>query len=148
MVAKVRYPPYVFNFYGGTHKAIKGNHIFFVNDPEHIGSTFEFIAPDVRKTVYTMISGRMTPSQRNIVKNRCEVNVEEYKNVLNWLIPNHPSYKDMTGPQDSPQPTIIGRFHETNKNCDEEEEPEIKNNIELTVFRFASRNQPTNNTGP
>ena len=95
-----------------------------------------------------MISGRMTPTQRNIVKNRCEVNVEEYKNVLNWLISNHPSYIGMIRPQDSPQPTIIGGFHETQNNCDEEEEPDIENNIELTTFRFASRNQPTNNTGP
>ena len=46
-----------------------------MNDPEHIGSTFEFIGPDAGKTVYTMISGRMTPTQRSIVKNRCEVDV-------------------------------------------------------------------------
>ena len=30
MVAKIRFFPYVFNFYGGAHKAIKGNHIFLL----------------------------------------------------------------------------------------------------------------------
>ena len=41
----------------------------FLNDPEHVGASFEYLVkagapPDI----YVMICGRVTPSQRDIIK--------------------------------------------------------------------------------
>lgn len=147
MISKCRFLIYVFCYYGGAHKAIKGNHTFFVNDPEHIGATFDFVGTENRSFVYTMISGRMTQTQRAIAKHRCEVNIEEYILLLNWFIVNHPSYKDMTPPAQMSEPIIIGGLEENDNNVDTSENPDIENVIESTRFSFAPKNKPTPNTG-
>ena len=77
----------VYSYTGGAHKAIKGQHVFFLNDPEHVGASFEYLMksgslPDI----YVMICGRATPSQRDIIKQRCTINTEDYKAIMNWLI--------------------------------------------------------------
>ena len=94
-----------------------------------------------------MISGRMTQTQRTIVKHRCEVNIEEYILLLNWLIVNHLSYKDMIPPAQMPEPIIIGGFEENNNNVDTSENPAIENVVESTRFSFATRNKPTTSKG-
>ena len=94
-----------------------------------------------------MISGRMTQTQRAIAKHRCEVNIEEYILLLNWLIVNHLSYKNMTPPAQMPEPIIIGGFEENDNNVDTSENPDIENVVESTRFSFAPRNEPTTNTG-
>ena len=148
MIAPVRVLSYVFNFYGGSHKAVKGSHMFFVNDPEHIGATFNHIVEGAEKSVYTMISGRVTPSQRDIVRRRTEVNTDEYKKLLRWLISNHPSYFTVLPPEDCPKPIRIGGFESTQNNTDNEEDPSVENTFECSTFRFAPRTQSNENTGP
>ena len=147
-IARVRTLSYVFNYFGGAHKAIKGSHMFFVNDPEFIGATFNHIIEGTQKSVYTMITGRVTPNQRTIVKRRCAIETDKYKNLLRFFIHNHPSYRTMSMPEECPQPTVIGGFTATRNNEDAEEEPSVENNIECTTFRFAPRTQSSTNTGP
>ena len=43
MVNKIRLFSYVFTYSGGAHKAIKGHHTFFMNDPEKIGSAMNHL---------------------------------------------------------------------------------------------------------
>ena len=86
----------VYSYTGGAHKAIKGQHVFFLNDPEHVGASFEYVIKSgLLPDIYVMICGRVTPSQREIIKKRCTININDYKVIMNWLIDNHPSYCDM-----------------------------------------------------
>ena len=148
LVARIQILSYVFNYYGGAHKAIKGSHMFFINDPEYIGASFQHLVESTKSKVYTMITGRMTVNQRQIVRQRCEVDTEDYKKLLNFFIENHPSYADMQPPESSPSPVIIGGFESNDNNEDAEEDPSVENNIECSTFRFAPRTQSTENTGP
>ena len=48
--------------------------------------------------MYVIICERVTPNQRDIIKKRVSINVDEYETVLNLLIKNHPSYDGMEIP--------------------------------------------------
>ena len=148
MIAPVRVLSYVFNYYGGAHKAVKGSHMFFVNDPQHIGATFNHIVEGAEKSVYTMISGRVTPTQRDIVRRRTEVNTDEYRKLLRWFILNHPSYASILPPEECPKPIRIGGFESTQNNTENEEDPSVENQFECSTFRFAPRTQINESTGP
>ena len=150
-IAKVRFFSNVYSYTAGAHKAIKGHHVFFLNDPEHVGATFEYMvkegaAPDM----YVMICGRVTPAQRDIIKRRCTIDTDDYKTVLNWLIDNHPSYKGMERPQCCPEPIVMGGFEQTTNNTDESEEsmPEVENVFEGEKMTYAPRHEPSASTGP
>ena len=122
MVNKIRLFSYVFTFSAGAHKAIKGHHTFFMNDPEKIGAALHHLQTSGNLTdVYAMLCGRFTPTQREIAKKRCLVQPERYKKLLNWLIDHHPAYHDVQRPEDSPQPTLIGGFIPTQNNQDRED---------------------------
>ena len=120
MISHVRFFSYVFTYIAGAHKAIKGHHTFFLNDPEHIGATFNYLRESgARKDVYVMLCGRMTPSQRDIARKKCKLDSEKYMKVLNWLIENHPSYRDVTAPQEAPSPVPLSGFSSTQNNTDQ-----------------------------
>ena len=103
-------------------------------------------APDM----YVMICGRVTPTQRDIIKRRCTINGLDYNRILSWLIDNHPSYYGMQKPDHCPQPILVGGFEETTNNTDtcENSMPEVENRFEGEEMTFASRNKPTEKTGP
>ena len=68
-VAQIRIFANVYSYNAGAHKAIKGHHIFFLNDPEHVGASFEYLVRNgAPPDIYVMICGRVTPSQREIIK--------------------------------------------------------------------------------
>ena len=103
-------------------------------------------APDM----YVMICGRVTPAQRDIIKRRCIINGLDYDKILTWLIDNHPSYHGMQKPDHCPQPILVGGFEETTNNTDtcDNSMPEVENRFEGEEMTFASRNEPTEETGP
>ena len=90
--------------------------ISFFNDPEHVGVSFEYLVQSgAPPDIYVMICGRVTPSQREIIKRRCTINTNEYKALMNFLIDKHPSYSGMERPQCAPQPIVLGGFEEIKK---------------------------------
>ena len=97
-----------------------------------------------------MICGRVTPSQRDIIKRRCDINTEDYKVIMNWLIDKYPPYDGMQMPEPYPQPIIIGGFNETINNTDQSEDnmTEIENNVDGQQMSFVPRNKPSESTGP
>ena len=146
---KTRILSYVFSYIGGAHKAIKGHHTFFVNDPEHIMASLNFVNDTNRaRDIYTMISGRVTPDQRNIIKRRVSINSDMFNKVFQWLIDNHESYKDMSIPTTQPEAIQIHGFNETTNNTDDSVDKEHEKVFESSTFRFAARGQPTETTGP
>ena len=95
MISHVRFYSCVFSYIAGAHKSIKGHHTFFLNDPEHIGATFNYLRDSgAQKDVYVMLCGRMTPSQREIAKKKCQMDSEKYMTLLKWLIDHHPKGYD------------------------------------------------------
>ena len=150
MISHVRFYSYVFSYIAGAHKSIKGHHTFFLNDPEHIGATFNYLRESgAKKDVYVMLCGRMTPSQREIAKKKCEMDSEKYMKLLKWLIEYHPSYKDMTPPEEAPSPVPLGGFHQTQNNTDESDvnAKDLEDSFDGSRFTFAPANQPESNTG-
>ena len=151
MVARVRIFGNVFSYSAGAHKAIKGHHTFFVNDPEHVGKSFDFMMKSgLQPDIYVMICGRVTPGQRDIIRRRCTINADDYISLLNWLIKNHPSYIGIEPPHSCPQPIFIGGFNEDVNNTDtvDDSNHDIENNIEGEEIYFAARSDPTKSTGP
>ena len=116
-MARIRIFANVYSYNAGAHKAIKGHHVFFLNDPEHVGASFEYLVKSgTPPDIYVMICGRVTPAQRDIIKKRFTINTEQHKAIMNWLIYNHPSYSGMQKPESCPQPIVIGGFNETTNN--------------------------------
>ena len=97
-----------------------------------------------------MICGRVTPSQREIIKRRCTINTNEYKALMNWLIDKHPSYSGMERPQCAPQPIVLGGFEDTKNNTDDSDDDKVdeENRIDVEQMTFAPRNAPSESTGP
>ena len=63
-IAHIRIFPNVYSYNAGSHKAIKGHHIFLLNDPEHVDASFEYlIRSRVPSNIHVMICVRVTPSQ-------------------------------------------------------------------------------------
>ena len=83
-IARIRIFANVYSYNAGAPKAIKGHHIFFLNDPEHVAASFEYLVQSgAPPDIYVMICGRVTPSQREIIKRRCTINTNEYKALMN-----------------------------------------------------------------
>ena len=62
-VARIRLFSNVYSYTAGAHKAIKGHHVFFVNDPKRIGESFEYIVKSgAASEMYVMLCGRATPT--------------------------------------------------------------------------------------
>ena len=150
-IGKIRLFANVFSYTAGAHTAIKGNHVFFINDPEHVGATFEWmIKSGSAPEIYVMICGRVTPNQRELIRRRCTININEYKAIMNWLIDHHPSYSEMERPQSCPQPIFIGGFNETTNNTDESDNmnQHVEEIFDEEQFRFAPSHKPSESTGP
>ena len=151
VVARVRIFANVYSYSAGAHKAIQGHHVFFVNDPEHVGKSFDFmLRSGVQPDIYVMICGRVTPGQREIIRRRCSINANSYMSVLTWLIENHPSYGGMNLPLTCPQPIFIGGFDEEVNNTDRlpNVDPSTEHIIEGEEMSFAARKDPTEESGP
>ena len=97
-----------------------------------------------------MICGRVTPSQRDIIKRRCTINSQHYKIIMNWLIDNHPSYFNMTRSECDPNPVVLCGFEENTNNTDESDGSNIatENTVDIEQMTFAPRHEPSESTGP
>ena len=68
-VSRVRTFSNFYSYSAGAHKEIKDHHVFFLNDPEHMGASFEYLVnarapPDI----YVVICGCVTPAQHEITR--------------------------------------------------------------------------------
>ena len=97
-----------------------------------------------------MICGRVTSTQRDIIKRRCTINTDHYKAIINWLIDNHSSYCNMTRPECAPTPVVLGGFEETTNNTDESDKSDIatESKIDTEQITFAPRHEPSESTRP
>ncbi len=75
LLSPVRAFGYIFAYSAGAHRAIRGHFSFFDVDLNHTGSVMNhFLKTGANPLVYVVLCGRMTPTQRRIVKERVQLN--------------------------------------------------------------------------
>ena len=85
MLARIRIFANTFSNMAGAHKSIKGHHTFFINRPEFVGGTFDYMMmSEVAPGIYVLISGRETPAQKDIIRRIFWFNAEDYKALFNF----------------------------------------------------------------
>src|SRR6056300_625759 len=149
LLAPVRPYGFLFSYSAGAHKSIKGRYSFFEMDVEHTGSVFNhFNKTGTNPLVYVVLNGRMTPKQKEKVRNRAELDTEKMLKLLTWFISDsgHPSFEGITPPTDCPRPVIIQDSDNAN-NTDEEMDPAVEHTFESASFHFASNHDPNDDTG-
>ena len=149
LLSPVRPFAYIFAYSAGAHKSIRGHFSFFEVDLTHTGAVMNhFLKTGANPLVYTILCGRMTPKQKEIVKNRARLDTSKMTKLLEWFVreSGHNGYKDVTPPKDCPQPTIIVD-EETNNNTDQEQDPQVEEKFTGASFHFTSTHEPQEDTG-
>ena len=149
LVARVRPFAYVFAYTAGAHKAIRGHFSFFEVDLDHTGSVINhFLTTGANPLVYVVLCGRMTPDQKQAVKNQALTNIDKLMKLLEWYIneSGHQSYEGVTPPRECPKPSFI-IDEETTNNTDQEQDPEREGEYAGASFHFSSAHEPQDDTG-
>lgn len=94
-----------------------------------------------------MICGKVSPAQRDIIRRRCTINVDDCKALLNWCIDNHSSYSELMYPEDCHQPILIGGYDNNLNNTDESHggDTQKRNHVEEEHMTFAASSELTGN---
>eukprot|EP00984_Skeletonema_dohrnii_P034223 scaffold33507_cov125-Skeletonema_dohrnii-CCMP3373.AAC.2 len=113
--AKVRlrtnigYPDHRLSLRVHVGRAIRCHFSFFEVDLTHTGTVMNyFLRTGTNPLVYVVLCGRMTPTQKQIVKDRARLDAEKVINLLELFLrkSGHLGYKHVMPPTDCPQPTI------------------------------------------
>ena len=99
------------------------------------------------RTIFAMICGRMTPSQREIVRRRAEINTSIYTSVVSWFIQKsgHPGYKDVVVLDEILQPKVI-KDKESHNITDKAVNIGLENRYGGGTLYFSSAQDPTSRT--
>ena len=122
---------WVFSYMADAQQSIKGQFSFFETDQNHIGSVMNsFAQTGVNDDIICVVCGRMTSKQRRIIEeSHCRLNPKAYCDIMRWFIEDakHPAYKNITPPNDCPQPTLL-TSSDTRNNTNDRLIVELKNN--------------------
>ena len=149
LIAPVRPFSFIFSYYGGQQKAIRGHYCFFNNDIQHAGSVVHnYQGIGANANVYVVLCGRFTPRQRIIAKNKARLDVRQFLNILRWFIEEsgHPAFANMMLPENCPEPVVIEDVANQN-NTDEEIDSEKESQFTGGRFFFPSAHQPNDVSG-
>ena len=149
LLAPVRPFAYIFAYTAGAHKAIRGHFSFFEVDLTHFGSVMNhFLTTGANPLVYVVLCGRMTPKQKELVKQRARLDTKKMMEILEWFVneSGHPGYEGVTAPSQCPQPNIIVD-EETPNNTDQEHDPDLEAKFAGASFHFTSTHEPQDDTG-
>jgi hypothetical protein len=145
LIATVRPYAYVMHYTGGIHKCISGSFTFFTQDvAQNIAALNHHVDLTGDPGVYVVLSGRFTRSQRNIIRNRCLLEVESFNRIYEWLRKNNPKYAHKPQWSECPKPVFFDNNEGVN-NTDEEGNPQIEKTMDFQYF-FPSNGEPTERT--
>ena len=138
---------YVFAFTGGRHKAISGHYQFFETDQTEVSSAINMIdESSLGPAIFCMCSGRFTPDQRRIVRDRCKIHTGDYLELYRWFVQEsgHPMFKDLKIPSEAPQVYLYedSKF-DTDSNTDEPGDVDIERTYDGAKYYFSSAQDPT-----
>jgi hypothetical protein len=149
LLAPVRPFGYVFAYSGGAHKAIRGHYSFFDVDLTHTGAVMNhYLETGANPLVYCVLCGRMTPKQKELARQRAELDTAKMMKLMRWFIEDsgHPGYADVVLPEHCPKPVVI-EDPETEHNTNVEQDPELEKSFEGATFHFSSSQEPHEDTG-
>ena len=94
--------------------------------------------------IYAVLCGRMTLKQKEIFRQRAEIDTKVLTALLTWFIKHsgHPAYKDLTVPAECPKPKIVqgpDTANKTNVDRDVAKEPTFTG----STFNFSPGTHPT-----
>ena len=148
-ISKQRPYGYCFSFSGGADRSVVGHYQFFETNQETVGSVINhFRSTGANSHILCVLCGKFTPSQRQIARDQCRIDTNEYIALITWLIKvaKHPAYVDLTPPDDCPAPNMLdqeGNQH----NTDESQNPSVEDQFSGGTFTFTSPHDPTENNG-
>lgn len=148
-ISKQRPYGYCFSFSGGADRSVVGHYQFFETNQETVGSVINhFRSTGANSHILCVLCGKFTPSQRQIARDQCRIDTNEYIALITWLIKvaKHHAYVDLTPPDDCPAPNMLdqeGNQH----NTDESQNPSVEDQFSGGTFTFTSPHDPTENNG-
>jgi len=148
MSAPVRPYGAVFAFFGGAQQSIRDNFQYFEMDQNRLGGVMNQLnEADLGEHIYCVLCGRMTPNQKQIVRNRSKVDTQLYIDVITWFIQEsgHPGYNKILIPKDCPQPLLV-EDPETRNNTDDPTNAILEANYEGGTFVVSSSQDPSEDT--
>jgi len=107
-----------------------------------------FLKTGANPLVYVVLCGRMTPKQKQIVKDRARLDTQLTMQLLEWFVneSGHPGYDGVAPPSACPQPNIIAD-EDTPNNTDQEHDPHVEKEFAGASFHFTSAHEPRDDTG-
>ena len=150
LIAPVRPFSFVFSYFAGAQKSIRGHVTFMQNDVQHLGATLYKYTDEAfgNPLVYVVLCGRFTPKQRIIAKDHACLDTTKFFDLLRWLIEQsgNPAFKDMFLPEDCPSPKFFEDDPSPN-NTDEEVDADVESRFTGSRFYFPSAFEPNESTG-
>ena len=140
---------YIFSYRGGRHRSLVGNFQFFDTDQSKVAGALQCLHKSgVDANIYVVLNGRMTPTQKDIVRKKAELDKDLYFGLLRWLKSHHPTFKDVDiGDEEGDLRVELIEDEETDNNRDDESDnPDLENKEEGATFYFSSAGEPTSDT--
>ena len=147
MLAPTRAYGYTFAYFGGAQKSLEGHYTFYEVDQNHVGSVInEYQSTGANPHIYVVHGGRLTPSQKKIIKTKTEMNTKLYTAYMTWFIKQsgHRGFKDVTVPEECPQPKLV---EDKKNNEDTEMNPTVEKQFDGGTYYFSSAHSPSEDTG-
>ena len=148
-LSPVRPFSYIFSYRGGRHKSLVGNFQFFDTDQSKVAGALQCLHKSgVDANIYVVLNGKMTPTQKQIVRRKAELDKELYFGLLRWLKKHHPAFKDVDiGDEEGDLKVELIEDEETGNNRDDESDnPDLENKEEGATFYFSSAGEPSTDT--
>eukprot|EP00986_Skeletonema_menzelii_P016993 scaffold16882_cov138-Skeletonema_menzelii.AAC.1 len=139
---------YIFSYRGGRHRSLVGNFQFFDTDQSKVASALHCLHKSgADANIYVVLNGPMTPSQKQIVRRKAELDTNLYFGLLRWFKQHHPAFRDVDiGDEGSALKVELIEDKESDANTDQSENPDLENKEEGATFYFSSAGEPTTDT--
>ncbi len=139
---------YIFSYRGGRHKSLIGNFQFFETDQAKVAGALNCLQQSgVASNIYVVLNGRMTPTQKDIVRKKAELDTRLYFGLLRWFKEHHPAFRDLVLEDESSAVKIeLVQDPDSDSNTDISGDPAEENKEEGATFYFSGGGEPTTDT--
>jgi hypothetical protein len=146
-VSPVRPYAYIFAYHGGQHKSLMGNVQFFETSQTKLAGALNFLNQSgMTSNIYVVLTGRMTPTQKEIVRKKAELDKDLYFALLKWLKAHHPRFRDVEIDESSDPKIELIEDPSSDSNTDTVGDPEMEKRDDGAIYFFSSAGDPTKET--
>ena len=150
-IAPVRPHAWIFSYTGGQNQKIRGNYQFFEANLAQMGGVFSHLNEHHINQILCVLSGAMTPKQKELARQQAEIDTKLYLGLLTWFIEEsgHPAYENIPVPTECPRPIIIEdreSKHNTDEPSPDENGQKREETFEEGTCYFPTAGDPDSNT--